>query len=264
MLLWKTPFPTKSPASTTIKWKFPQKKKSKNRTQYLHSFKLSYEARPHQRPENLPLEGGTPQFHGPYPNSRCQPTRQKNYTRGSPKHGNSSSSCNSWRPSKPSATAQPSALICPPASFTSPSQTWKTIPSASRSCDSPGIASLTSWGFPQTSRSLFRPATERATGFRAMCPGLPKLGEGPVSGAAPPRLTENSQRPLGTPPRGPLLKGPRCARSTRKGGGVLQTNAQLKEAMGECLGQLAPWEVFATWTFSRPGRWCMNRCKRAR
>ena len=56
------------------------------------------------------------------------------------------------------------------------------------------------------------------------------------------------------PPRGPLLEGPRCARSTRKGGGVLQTNAQLKEAMGECLGQLAPWEVFATWTFSRPVR----------
>ena len=204
--------------------------------------------------KNLPLEGGKPQFHGPYPNSRCQPTRQKNCTRGSPKHGNSSSSCNSWRPSKPSATAQPSALICPPASFASPSQTWKTIPSASRSCDSPGIASLTSWGFPQTSRSLFRPATGRATGFRAMCPGLPKLGEGPGSGAAPPRLTGNAQRPLGTPPRGPLLEGPRCARSTRKGGGVLQTNAQLKEAMGECLGQLAPWEVFATWTFSRPVR----------
>ena len=157
--------------------------------------------------KNLPLEGGNPQFHGPYPSSRCQPTRQKNCTRGSPKHGNSSSSCNSWRPSKPSATAQPSALICPPASFASPSQTWKTIPSASRSCDSPGIASLTSWGFPQTSRSLFRPATGRATGFRAMCPGLPKLGEGLGSGAAPPRLTENSQRPLGNPPRGTLLEG---------------------------------------------------------
>ena len=59
------------------------------------------------------------------------------------------------------------------------------------------------------------------------------------------------------PPRGgggALLEGPRCARSTRKGGRVLQTNAQLKKAMGECLGQLAPWEVFATWTFSRPAR----------
>jgi len=28
----------------------------------------------------------------------------------------------------------------------------------------------------------------------------------------------------------------------------------LKEAMGEWLGQLAPWDVFTTWTFSRPVR----------
>lgn len=28
--------------------------------------------------------------------------------------------------------------------------------------------------------------------------------------------------------------------------------AELKEAMGTWLGQLAPWDVFSTWTFSRP------------
>jgi len=29
-------------------------------------------------------------------------------------------------------------------------------------------------------------------------------------------------------------------------------NAEVKEAMGNWLGDLAPWEVFSTWTFSRP------------
>jgi hypothetical protein len=30
------------------------------------------------------------------------------------------------------------------------------------------------------------------------------------------------------------------------------SNEELKNAMGEWLGQLAPWDVFSTWTFSRP------------
>jgi hypothetical protein len=31
-------------------------------------------------------------------------------------------------------------------------------------------------------------------------------------------------------------------------------DGELKEAMGTWLGQLAPWDVFSTWTFSRPTR----------
>ena len=32
----------------------------------------------------------------------------------------------------------------------------------------------------------------------------------------------------------------------------MPSDGELKEAMGTWLGQLAPWDVFSTWTFSRP------------
>lgn len=32
----------------------------------------------------------------------------------------------------------------------------------------------------------------------------------------------------------------------------MPSDSELKEAMGTWLGQLAPWDVFSTWTFSRP------------
>ena len=34
----------------------------------------------------------------------------------------------------------------------------------------------------------------------------------------------------------------------------MPSDGELKEAMGTWLGQLAPWDVFSTWTFSRPTR----------
>ena len=207
---------------------------------------------------NLPLEGGKPQFHGPYPNSRCQPTRQKNCTRGSPKHGNSSSSCNSWRPSKPSATAQPSALICPPASFASPSQTWKTIPSASRSCDSPGIASLTSCGFPPDLKKPIPASHWTGNGIPGDVPWTAEAGGRSGVWGSPPQAYGKFATATLDPPRGAIVRRPPVRPLDKEGGRGFADKCTAQGSDGGVFGAARAVGSFRNVDFlaTGAGNWC--------